>query len=636
MDHGAILAIFDGIDEPVYVSDTETHEVLFVNRVAREVFGAPAGKKCYGYLQGRTGPCPFCTNDRILGDHQGRSYVWEFRNEANGRWYKCIDKAIPWTDGRLVRYEMAIDITGLKDAEDSVGESDRRLRALSDNLPRGLVYQIDSGADGAGRNFTYISRGVEELHEMSVAEAMEDPARIYGQIHEADRGLVREREGEALRTMTPLSVEVRVVLPSGRTGWRLFTSAPRRLPNGHLVWDGIEIDITDRRRAEQERERLREELHQAQKMESVGRLAGGVAHDFNNMLSVIVGHTELALERVGPSDPLGAELREIRSAAEHSAALTRQLLAFARLGRMVVAPVDVHAAIREVAGLLGRVIDRRIDIGLDLRASRAVVMGDGSQIQAMFLNLGLNARDAMPDGGRVTFSSRDAPAGARRGGDPHPGDLIEIAVTDTGIGIEEQFLDRIFEPFFTTKARGKGTGLGLASVYGCVKSHGGSVGVESSPGRGTEFRVLLPVADAEPRAAAAPKTGVVGGRGRVLLVDDEAMVRALSERMLARLGYTVFCCFDGRDAVEFFRREYARVDIVLLDLIMPRLDGAGAFREMRRIRPDARVLLCSGFERDGRIEGLLAEGALGFLSKPYTLAQLSSQIAGCLDAGGAE
>ncbi len=404
-----------------------------------------------------------------------------------------------------------------------------------------------------------------------------------------------------------------------------------------LVGDGLMfvmlLDVT-------ERLRFHEEKIQSERMQAVGQLAGGVAHDFNNILTAMRGNAEmLRLE-----DGIRGEARElvdqIVQAADQASDLTAQLLAFARKGRMVMGPVDVHEAIGNVRRLLGRVIDRRIDIAVDPRASRSTIRADATQIETMLLNLGLNARDAMPEGGRIVFATRNVPvglpgAGRAGNGEPTCRDWIEIIVSDTGCGIDAELRERIFEPFFTTKEPGKGTGLGLASVYGCVKSHGGGIRVESERGRGTTFRVVLPLSAGTTRPASAAPKRVVRGAGRILVVDDEASVRNLLDRCLRRLGYTVWTCADGQEAVDFFRREHDSIDLVLLDVVMPRLDGAAALREMKRVRGDVRVLVSSGFERDRRVSEFLTAGAIGFIGKPYSLGKLSAQIARCLRTGSA-
>jgi PAS domain S-box-containing protein len=627
-----LLAIFDGIDEPVYVADPATHDVLFVNRVLESLFGPPGGRKCYEYLQHRSAPCPFCTNDRILGEYLGRSYVWEFQNEANRRWYKCIDKAIPWPDGRLVRYEMAIDITDFKRAEDEARESAQQLRSMSDNLPRGLVYQIDSGVDGKERRFTYVSGGVEELHELSAAEAMADPTRIYGQVHEQDRSLVREREEDALRAMRPLSVEVRVVLPSGRTGWRLFNSAPRRLQNGHLVWDGVEIDITPRKRSEEERERLLQQLSQAQKMESVGRLAGGIAHDFNNMLAVIIGYAELALDRIPASDPTSEDLSKIRAVAERSADLTRQLLAFARKQTAAPRVLDLSRTVDGMLQLLRRLIGEDVELAWHPDAGAGLTRIDLSQLNQILVNLCLNARDAIAETGRITIETGrgafDAAYCAAHAGYV-PGEYVLLAVSDDGCGMDAETRAHVFEPFFTTKEPGKGTGLGLSTVYGIVRQNDGFIDVYSEPERGTTFKVFLPrcAAEHDPKPGdEAGDTGVQGGGETILLVEDEAMLRDVARKMLELAGYRVIAAAAPGEALRLAREHAGGIHLLLTDVIMPEMSGRDLAERIVGLHPGVRRLFMSGYTANVVAQhGVMDEG-VHFLQKPFSMNDLTAKV----------
>ncbi len=493
--HAGLLAIFEAIDEPVYVADPTTYELLFVNRATIRFFGPPDQRRCYEYLQQRSDPCPFCTNDKILGEYLGRSYVWEFRNEAVQRWYKCIDKAIPWPDGRLVRYEMAIDIHERKLAEDAVRESERRLRALGDNLPGGMVYQIEIDRDGTRRRFSHLSAGVEILHGLTVQEALADCSRLYSQIHEEDRAKLEHLERVALETLTPLRAEVRNVHPSGEVCWRLFQSAPRILSDGRVAWDGVELDITELKRGEMERDRLREQLALAQRMESVGRLAGGVAHDFNNMLAVIAGHAEMALERAGPDDPLRADLLRIHEAAERSSRLTRQLLAFAR--RQTAAPrvLDLNQTVEAMLPMLRQILGEGIELSWRPDPEAGTIRMDPSQVDQILANLLLNARDATGGTGRVTLETagvhfEEEDCTVRAGFTA--GDYVLLSVSDDGTGMDAQTLSQIFEPFFTTKDPGQGTGLGLPTVYGILRQNSGFVSVYSEPGQGTTFKLYLP------------------------------------------------------------------------------------------------------------------------------------------------
>ena len=395
----------------------------------------------------------------------------------------------------------------------------------------------------------------------------------------------------------------------------------------------IFIHSIERKRAEAERGRLEEQLRQAQKMEAVGQLAGGIAHDFNNILTIVKGNAEL-LKMGLPSTGDQAEFAdEVIKGANRAADLIRQLLAFARKGKWQVVPVDIHNTIAQTVNMLAHSIDRRIDIRMELHASPSTVMGDPTQLQNALLNLGVNARDAMADGGVLTYATRNVTL-AEADSNEHPyeltsGNFLEICVTDTGVGMDEQTQERVFEPFFTTKEVGKGTGLGLAGVYGCVKSHDGSISVASEPGRGATFAILLPLAPAgvATEGRTAPRDDLVRGTGHVLVLDDERGVRNFARAVLQDLGYTVWTCADGAEGLDYYRRHYQEIDLVILDLIMPRMNGRDVFSQMKKINPHVRALISSGFSHSEATRRMLDAGALALLNKPFEVTELSRAVA---------
>jgi len=395
----------------------------------------------------------------------------------------------------------------------------------------------------------------------------------------------------------------------------------------------IERDITKRKHAEAEKERIEGQLQQAQKMEAVGQLAGGIAHDFNNLLTSIQGNAEL-LKLDMPADGEAAILAgEIIKGSNRAADLTRQLLAFARKGKRQMEPIDIHSIVTQTAHMLAHTIDRRIEVRLELHASPSVVMGDPAQLHSAMLNLGVNARDAMTKGGTLTYTTRNVTL--TRGDCPNhsqkltPGDFLEIGITDTGVGMDEQTRERIFEPFFTTKDVGKGTGLGLAGVYGCVRSHDGGIDVASEPGRGATFTILLPLADAIAVAGdqTVPGNEPIRGTGHILLVDDEESVRKFVQASLQNLGYTVSTCNDGSAAVDYYRENHQEIDLVILDLVMPKMNGQDALANMKKINAGVRVIVASGFSHSDAITQIMDEGALALLNKPFQITELAQAVA---------
>jgi len=378
--------------------------------------------------------------------------------------------------------------------------------------------------------------------------------------------------------------------------------------------------------AHREQRRAEEAQRQSQKLEAIGLLAGGVAHDFNNLLVGILGYADLLAENAPPGSLVEEASQTISQAAQRAAELTRQLLAVARLGHHRQEPVDVHAIVREVTALLGRTLDKAIRIEVRLDAPLRHVRGDPAQLQQVILNLAVNARDAMPDGGTLAIrtSVEDLGAGVQPGlpAGPH----LVLSVADTGVGIPKENLERVFEPFFTTKPEGRGTGLGLATAYGIVKGHGGAVRVASEVGGGSRFTVFLPLLE-EPAAERAPvERPAPRGSGVVLVVDDEEVVRRTAAQMLSALGFEPVPVAGGQEALDWLERSRPPAAVVL-DLMMPGMDGRACFRAMRARQPTLPVIVSSGFARNGRAQELLDEGAVEFVQKPYRAADLARALA---------
>ena len=401
--------------------------------------------------------------------------------------------------------------------------------------------------------------------------------------------------------------------------------------------DGITVyfhDVTDRRLED-------ERMRQAEKLTAIGHLAGGVAHDFNNQLAVILGYAGLLENRL--SDPETKRFATaILRAANRSGDLTRNLLAFSRQGHYENVPVDLHELIAEVCELLVHTLEKRIELVQELGAPRAVVTGDPATLQNALLNLALNARDAMPQGGTLVFSTSVLDRSAAAAGkSPLPnwrrdledlpaGNWLHIKVEDTGTGMTDDVKRHVFEPFFTTKPVGKGTGLGLASVFGTVKSHGGRISMESSPGKGTAFHLALPVAAIPAEEGRPPAAAPKNPSLRILVVDDDAPVREIMKDMLRAGGHRVREAGGGREAMEIFRPAKQEFDLVILDLMMADMDGSATFAELRRIRPDIPVLISTGYPGDAKIPALIEAGVKGLLQKPYEKSHLDRMIAAAL------
>lgn len=618
-NHLRLLSIFDSIDEPVYVADMQTYEVVYVNEAMRRVFGLPEGRKCYDYLQAREAPCPFCTNDKLLGECAGRSYAWEFQNEINGRWYRCIDKAIAWPDGRTVRYEMALDITERKVAEGEL----RKFKTIIDTVNYGAAITDLEGC------IEYTNDYFAHTHGFTVGELT---GRHLSVLHtDAQMPAVTK----ALATLFEEgSFDLLEVPHAHRDG----TEFPM-LMNGILMRDSagnperLFVTATDLR----EHKRLEAQVQQAQKLESVGRLAGGVAHDLNNLLVPILGYGEMLLADLAPDSEFRAPLAAITQAGTRARDLVRQLLAFSRRQMLEFKPLDVNRVLHRFEELLRSTIREDIDIRILPGSSLPPAVGDVGQLEQVIMNLAINAQDAMPDGGTLTITTSvidfdDQAAAALEG--IEPGSYILLTVRDTGHGMDTETMEHAFEPFFTTKAEGEGTGLGLATVYGIVKQHGGSVRASSECDRGTTFEVYLPAAEQAPLPEETPGAAPTVARGpeTVLLVDDHEQVRELAHTILTRYGYTVMVGKSGEDALALAEEHDGPLDLLLTDVVMPEMSGKELYEALVGRYPGLRVIYMSGYTEDVIAHrGVMDEG-VNFIQKPFAVQSLAAKVREVLDA----
>lgn len=390
-------------------------------------------------------------------------------------------------------------------------------------------------------------------------------------------------------------------------------------------------DIREQKRAEEEKTKLEAQLHHAQKMEAIGQLAGGVAHDFNNIITAITGYAHLLLMKMEKDNPLRHFAEQITASAERAVNVTSGLLAFSRKQSVTPQPVNVNGLLKKVCGFLARLLGE--DIHLEMLASREelVVMADGSQLEQILMNLATNARDAMKDGGRLTISTKLFEMGdefIHSHGYGKRGRYACISVEDTGSGMDSQVMERIFDPFFTTKDVGRGTGLGLSIVYGIVKQSDGYIDVSSQPGKGTLFRVFLPCVDAtETAAESSPPVTATKGKGSILLAEDDEDVRKFNAGLLREFGYDVEEAIDGVDAVQRFLQRKDAIDLVILDVVMPKMNGKDVYDRLKQIRSDVRVLFTSGYTPETISRKGILEGNHHFLEKPHTPGDILKKVA---------
>lgn len=518
-----------------------------------------------------------------------------------------------------------VQMQDLSDSNEALRRSEENLQITLDSIGEAVL------ATDEGGHILRMNPAAEKLSGWSCAEAK---GRTVGEIFnltEVDGQPISEdpvvrllRSGQAGHVLDRTRFKDR----AGRERLLADSGAPIRNGDGTVVGAVLVFrDIT-------EQQQLQDQLQQTQKMESIGRLAGGVAHDFNNMLGGIMGSAELLRHRLPKDDERLTRLIElIITAADQAGMLTDQLLAFSRKSNIASTPIDVHEAAVGAIAILERTIDKRVTIEQDLAAPNSVIVGDPSQIQNAILNLGVNARDAMPEGGTIRLSTENVELGeafcTNSRFDIQSGSYVQVSVRDTGCGMPPELLEQIFEPFFTTKEPGQGTGLGLAAVYGTVDNHQGAVSVYSEPGKGTVFHLYLPVLtegrqEAQDRSLAP--AAAVRGSGTILVVDDELVIRTTASQILQELGYDVLLASDGEEAVARYADHADEISLVLLDVIMPKMNGRECFRAIRTIDPDARVLISSGFAQDATLREMRKEGTVGFVKKPYREVELSQAV----------
>jgi two-component system, cell cycle sensor histidine kinase and response regulator CckA len=421
-------------------------------------------------------------------------------------------------------------------------------------------------------------------------------------------------------------MENEFTFPDGSKGWFELRFVP--VPEGTCI---LSLDITEQKRAAATLVRTEEQLRHAQKMEAVGRLAGGVSHDFNNLLSVVLSYTDMILSDLKSDDPMRADIEEIRKAGLRAADLTRQLLTFSRQQVVLPKVIDLNQSIAGMEKMLGRLLGADVEVTLLPAARLGKVKADPGQIEQVIMNLAVNARDAMPDGGKLTIQTNNAELDEHYASEhlgvtagPH----VMLAVTDTGIGMAPETQAQIFEPFFTTKEKGKGTGLGLSIVFGIAKQSGGHVWVYSEPGKGTTFKVYLPRTDARADVSPSQPPPAEGGRGSetILLVEDDEQVRALARGILRRSGYTVLEAPGAGEALLAVEQYGARINLIVSDVVLPRMNGPQLVERIRISRPDIRVLFMSGYTDEAIIQHGILDSGVTFLQKPITPDALTRKV----------
>ena len=509
-------------------------------------------------------------------------------------------------------------------SEELLKASERKYRSLVESIPD-IIFALD--LKGA---FTYVGPRWEKILGHDEGEVL---GRYFIDFAPAeDHSLLLNVFQEVRNEYKSLeNVLWRYFRKDGQPRYFSGSTAPLLDESGKLIGTmGIARDITDQKR-------LEEQLLQAQKMESIGNLAGGIAHDFNNFLGGILGYASFLVNKLSPDDPLYHSVSCIQRSAQQASELTKQLLGFARRGKYQVKPINCNVLIQDLVHLLERTIDKRITLVTDLDPHLNLIEGDEAQLQQTFMNICLNARDAMPLGGvlRIISTNQTILPHSREGlPEKKKLEVVKIAFTDTGGGMPSDVKSQIFEPFFTTKEPGKGTGLGLSMVYGIIQNHGGRIDVKSELDRGTTFELFFPSNPVMPLQEvdqSSWKRKPSKGQGTILIVDDQEIIRQLGIDILEDAGYNVLAAASGEEAIEMYQRKQEEIVLVILDVVMPGLGGKETFSKLKAMNPMIKVLLSSGFSADGEVGEIIKEGASGYVQKPYKDDELIYGIQEILD-----
>jgi two-component system cell cycle sensor histidine kinase/response regulator CckA len=554
-------------------------------------------------------------------------YQTEFRlrrHDGTYRWFDTRATPLRAPDGKVRKWlGSSTDITNRRLAEDALRESEARFRVVADSAPV-LIWMSDTDAKCNFFNRTWLEFTGRELSR-ELGDGWAEG------VHPEDREACIERYRRAFDAREKFLIDYRLRRHDGVYRWMDDHGVPRYEPNGEFAgYIGSCQDVTD----VIERRRLELQLHQSQKMESIGKLAGGVAHDFNNLLTVIEGNVEIVKDMIAPDSEAFELLSEVQRANEQAAALTRQLLAFSRLQIVEPKVFDLNTAVASTAKMLGRVLGEDVELVTRMASDLPLVRIDPSQCAQVLMNLAVNARDAMPSGGRLVIETRaetreavTLPPGIL------PGRYAAVVMTDTGHGMTDRVQAHLFEPFFTTKEVGRGTGLGLAVVHGIVTEGRGFIEVESRTGKGSQFRVYLPAIDEMPGAVTlAPQKNSTGGRERLLLVEDDEAVRRVGLRVLNGAGYDVVQASTAEEALAYLESHPEPFDLLVTDVVMPGMSGPKLAEVIRRTRPAMRIIFISGYAGDEVARKGISTGDVPFVQKPYLPSQLLARVREVLDA----
>ncbi len=622
-----LTSVLEGIGEGVVVVDRD-YRILSANKGYLNQVGSVhehvVGRHCYEVSHHFASLCSGSKHDcpvRVVFETGRPEKAMHVHYDQQGReiYVECHAYPIEDSSGQVISaIETLNDVTERVQLEWMLKESEEKYRDLYDNAPDGYYSLAENGLIvevnktfldmlGYRRDAVVRKLFIEELlseDSIQICHKIFPELKKTGRIEHLELTLVR-KDGSLLPIMMNASALY------GEEG-NFFMSR------------SVVRDISERKKADEDKRKLREQLYQSQKLEALGTLAGGIAHDFNNLLASILGYSALAKVDLNDGDPLYRHIEIIENASLRASELTEQLLAFAKGGKYDAKPNDVNIIVGDVAALLVRTIGKNITLNVNTDKNLRPAICDAGQIHQAILNLSINGRDSMPQGGKLTIRTENVRmdiTDVQYLVDVPPGDYVRISVSDTGAGMDRQTQQHMFEPFFTTKE--KGTGLGLALVYGIIKKHNGFIQVCSEPGRGSLFEVnLIACTDEYVCTEKGDRMELPRGTGTILVVDDEPLVMQLARDILKRFGYSVLTAGCGEEAVALYRQQPGEIKAVVLDIVMPGMDGREVFRQLRNVNPHVTVIISSGHSHDSDADDLLMQGVAGFVQKPYRIADL--------------
>ncbi|MDO9566113.1 MAG: response regulator [Candidatus Desulfaltia sp.] len=639
--------ILNSFNDGIYIIDRD-YDIKFVNLATTKDFGLFEGKKCYKYFNDLDEACPWCKNDDVFA---GKTIRWEWYSSKNQKTYEMTDTPMTLPDGSIGKLEVFHDITKRKKTEEALQNSEGRLKQAveGNSIPAFLIDE--------DHIVTHWNKSCENLTGISAAEIV-GTRKAWSAFYAEERPVLADLiadevtekeiavyyEGKFNKSiLTKGAYECEDFFPDlGEKGkWLFFAAAPLIEQQGKII-GAIETfqDIT-------ERNSMEDQLRQSQKMEAIGTLAGGIAHDFNNLLTVIIGNAELLLMKTIEDESLCKGIKEIKKSGDKAASLTRQLLAFSRKQMIKPEVLNLNKEIKNAEKMLKRIIGEDIELQTVLEPEVWKVYADSGQINQVIMNLVVNAKDAMsncadseaggPQGGKLTIETANADLNANyfrehaiKGA---PGPYVMLAISDTGSGMDEKIKEHIFEPFFTTKEVDKGTGLGLSTAYGIVKQSNGFIWVYSEPGKGATFKIYLPKIEegVEAEGEKQPYVEHLGGSETVLIVEDNASVLNFAKKVLDQRGYRILVAENGEDALKIGKEHEGQIDLMITDVVMPKMGGKEAATRLQSLYPRIKVLYMSGYTDQAIIyHGVLMPG-LNFIEKPFTPEGLARKVRQTLD-----